>query len=336
MSRIVVALDLDHTTIPWIPDAPPAGPFIDEEVFQETIRFFNRPEVRDHLFLVFSTGRGPRALSKILPLLEHFPVDAVSINNGKRVFTRPSGAAPAEWIRGFAGLEPLREWDDHLRTRWGWDQDVADELLARFLKMSGFRRLVPPHPLTGEVSDDPVWVKLYKNLGERCEVTGEDVLWLIDHARDESGFAISLSHHHPDLPLQEYAESLAEGLGAMHLERGISFIHQVDIARSHPDKLFVFYGPESISKQSSLEYLVRHAVKECRGVITGGDSLNDLELLTAEEYAGTLNYPVLVGAHSTLASRMEEFNLPLLVRTEVHSLVEGLKEQWDRCRSLSA
>lgn len=319
MPKTLIAFDIDHTTIPWRPIHLHA---YDKEVFTKTTQFLISPEVRKRSFFMLTTGRGAGAVSEIRHIVGQLPLDALSLDNGKRIYRRPEETPVPTWLDSLVTLEHDSKWGDKLTRKYNWDPDGACVLLREALEKEGFNdhsledpdphgRIVFRRPCAWRKDSYPVWLKAFV-------------------AKDETGVAFKLSYRGDHDRLEGEVAPILKGITRRFNDQDIDLTITPESRPGGDNQVFVIFSPKEISKAAALSHIVHHWDLDVHSTITAGDGRNDIELLSRVSYGLAPNHPIVVGGDPVLRRAVETSGTPGAIFVEDTELPEALTQQWHR------
>lgn len=319
MTNTLIALDIDHTTLPWRPHHFHA---YDKEVFANTVAFLSSPEVRERSFFMLTTGRGAGAVSEIRYILNTLPIDALSLDNGKRLYRRSNDVPVSEWLDQLLHLPHDEAWSEKLTRTHNWNPDKACALLQEALTTEGF--------LDHSLEDpDPHGRIVFRRL---CSWRrDEQEVWLKGFvAKDETAVAFKLSYKGDHERLEEEVAPILEAISAHFKRANIELTITPESRPGGDNQVFVIFSPKGISKAAALSHVVHNWGLDIESVITGGDGRNDIELLSKVSYGTAPNHPIVVGGDPVLRRAVQTAGTSAVLYVEDGDLPSALIQQWQR------
>jgi len=314
---LLFSLDVDKTLIPWKKE-----PQYDEVALKRYTHVLNNPIIQENSFLLLNTGRGLRSTLTLIPLLSQFNVDALGLNDGQQLFLKnhspdrdaKSTTTTAKWLNTLQAKEEDPHWKAELN---GWSTAEVMHAASQEFAQLGFMETLSAeaqeglthtyiqHPYATK-KDSPAWLLKFHPGQAYMELTCTD------------GKANT----------QEIAD-FADQIG-LHLQQALqpTWPNATYYINPTSKRSYIHLGPAGNSKGSLVHHLVEQRFESPpSAVISAGDTLNDRDILSAEHFGETPNYPIQVGSHPPLMAHLAKKRPTHLEQAELGQLDTGLKAQ---------
>jgi HAD superfamily hydrolase (TIGR01484 family) len=321
---LVISLDIDGTLIPW-----QGQPHYDEVALQRYSHTLNKPALKENAFLLLNTGRGLSAVKALAPLLAKFSVDGLGLNDGQQLFLNASESGTATdtstWL---SALQPKDEDNTWKASIDGWSTNEAMQSASDEFPKAGFtlHAIEEPRPEAMEGI-----THLYTQPIDAAEKPGP--AWLLKFYPDQAYMEVTRSDNKTETQsIAQFANQLGARLRQALLPKWPKASYYTNIT---PKSTYIHLGPAGNSKGSLVHHLIEHRFEAApKAVVSAGDSFNDREILSAENFGDTPNFPVQVGKHPALSEYLETHRPEQLEQTEAGQLDTGLKAQFAKLQSL--
>lgn len=291
--RILISSDIDDTFISWT-DFQKG---YDEVTLQRTLHTVSSAAVQKNSRFMLNTGRN---LTSVQRLANHFqslpPIDYLGLNDGQELYINQKHVPTAEWIAQLTPDKQNGAYRRFLQRTYGWNKSAVTQAIESMTA-----------PYIHPPSTSPVTVKsphpVYK-----IQTKGSQPLYLMCPIKGAS-FLLSSGTEQVTDEVSQLGNQLARNI--LHILKDKKQNVTLDIRQykqiiNDQPAIFVHYAfkPKDISKAT----LLQHVVSKLPGlsaVITAGDEMNDLEMLTQHHYTSKHktpipNYPILSGDHNVL------------------------------------
>lgn len=325
---VLVSLDLDGTLIPWIKE----NASIDHTAYLRYQDTLQNPGLKKDTFVVLNTGRSLSDTKTIAPILARFPFDALAVNDGQQLFVKPKfkkefhpTLANEMWIRRLNVKKADPHWQKELQ---GWStprvlKEIRDEL---------------PH-LDYQLQSTPQQYNGLFGKSNAYVFTKQASLW---KSPQQQYWAISIQ---PDLAYMEikrvgkkvsqnearhHAQTLGLVLKNVLGEEYPNISFQVISA---PDRCLLKVSPKGTNKASLANYLANKRLTNApKAIISAGDYINDLPILSVNKLGHVPNYPILLGNHPEMQKELAQSPPQFLEQVGWNQLDAGIKKQMQKIR----
>ncbi len=316
----LLSIDIDNTLLPWERGAGQQQHW-DDLALQRYQHLLAQPALRNATFVLLNTGRSLSAAQELGDKISKIPFDALGANDGQELYIRPdtpltanSSQTNAQWLKTENASQRDPRWQSTL-GQWSIVdviRDVENQLLnTGFIKyppaLSG-----PDIAMHGYLKTDPL------NPGNA---------WKVKIRPDQTWFEIS--HLNPatgvDPTLLDFSRQLAKSLETGLQERWPQLHTELNPTGQ---AAYLHLSPHGHDKSKLVQHLIRERLSAAPlGIVSAGDSGNDVAILKKREIAGVPNYPVFVGDNPTALKELASEPPANLVTVPWNALDTGIRTQ---------
>jgi len=288
---ILVSLDLDRTLIPWTKERIS----YDKTAFLKYQHTLQDPALKQDTFVVLNTGRGLKSTRHLAPLLARVPFDAIALNDGQQLFIKPKLNAKfhpieanSQWLRRLTSKQADPHWRKELK---GWSTTaVLKDIRAVLPDLDFEEESIPRQPSHRfGTRNSYVFTKpasLWKDAEKDC--------WAISVVPDQAYLEIKrVGKKTTEAETRHYAKVMGRVLQYHLAEDWPNFDYKV---YSTANRCLLHITPKKTDKAALVNYLANHRLtNQPKAIISAGDNVNDIPILSAHQLGEIPNYPILLG-----------------------------------------
>ena len=315
-ARVAFAPDLDETYHQWVGGNRRSGKIANPWGLRAQNRFLDAH--RDDVAVVFNTSNTLRDMKKRIALLQGAPLDALVLENGKKVFLNPDEIPAEAWLTRLTEEDSDAGWDATVQNISNWSLIPAKRVIRQTLLEEGYTSDAPDDvhkPMSGTLPNGtPVKLEFLDTHSAFDLITPDNDPATLVAAQAET-----------DRLAEKIIRNMVRNAGILVDASGF------DMPEKTGGHLYVKdFEPAGVNKGSALQYIVKK-MPQLQAVITAGDNeLNDPPAMTRLNYInaqGELvpNLPIVMSARPAFTEAMADH--PNAVNGTPGSINPALKKQ---------